>query len=90
MSTKSATLENGDGAQNHIHENKSSILAQMLFTSDSAGLAKTCGIKDQYVPGIPESGYEIPILLTILQKSAEAGGKLICFSQGLGEIFLYY
>ena len=33
---------------------------------------------------------DIPILLTILQKSAEAGGKLICFSQGLGEIFLYY
>ena len=57
MSTKSATFENGDGAQNQIHENKSSILAQLLFTSDFAGLAKTCGIWDQYVPGIPESGY---------------------------------
>ena len=32
----------------------------------------------------------IPILLAILQKSAEAGEKLICFSQCLGIIFLYF
>ena len=63
---------------------------KQVKTSESIEWAKTCGIKDQYVPGIPESGYKIPILLAILQKSAEAGEKLICFSQSLGKIFLYF
>ena len=63
---------------------------KQVKTSESIEWAKTCGIKDQYVPGIPESGYKIPILLAILQKSAEAGEKSICFSQSLGKIFLSF
>ena len=50
MSTKSENLENGDGAQNQNQENKSSILAQMLFTGDSAGLANILNQPVQPVP----------------------------------------
>ena len=63
---------------------------KQVKTSESIEWAKTCGIKDQYVSGIPESGYKIRTLLAILQKSAEAGRKLICFSQDLGENFCIF
>ena len=51
MSTKSENVENGDGAQNQNEaNNKSSILAQMLFTGDSGGLANILNQPVQPVP----------------------------------------